>query len=361
MHYLLERTTFVNYADTPEKTAEFARRAIAEMQRRHIAPNPNNYAVWYLYVAGQLPDLNKAIDAIDAAGETFSDAKNAQLHDRFLASNIVEAAIADAARKLDREMTGLIDGLQSAGEHANNYGLELGKAIDALANSNSTDDMHLAMASVLTTTKSMELKNRALEAELRVSAEEIRALRADMERLREEALHDSLTSIGNRRLFDQAFRQASIDAMEHGTPLSLVLIDIDHFKRFNDAYGHQVGDQALRLLGATLRDLTGDNIVAARYGGEEFAVVAGGVSMDEAVALADKIRLQFGGKVIRNRRTGEELGRITLSAGVALFRLGEPNGRLLERADKALFAAKNQGRDRVCSETDVTDAPANAD
>ncbi len=361
----------MEYGDTPEQAADFAARALDEMRRRAIPPTPNNFAVWYMHVSARMPVLSQALQNLDDAGRPFSERDNADLHGRFFTADAEEAAISDTAAKLNAEMTHVIGHISTAGEDAGSYGLELGKAIESMVTGESSEDLNLALASVLTTTKSMEMKNRALEEKLRHSAAEVTRLRSDMESLREDALLDPLTGIANRRMFDQALRQAVVDAMETGEPLALAMLDIDHFKNFNDTHGHQTGDQVLRLVAATLGEVpTGGNMVggnsagatlSARYGGEEFAVVAPGMDLADAVRLTDGIRQEIGGKVVRNRRTGEDLGQITISAGVAAFAFGEPIGLFIGRADRALYAAKNAGRNCVRSEADVPNGENAAD
>jgi diguanylate cyclase len=160
---------------------------------------------------------------------------------------------------------------------------------------------------------------------------------------------DALTGIANRKHFDQALRAAATEAMEGGTPLSLAIIDIDHFKKFNDTYGHVMGDHALRLVARTLTDCIHRRDTAARFGGEEFAIVMPGTSGPAAAVLAERIRVSLASKRVIKRLTNETLGTITLSLGVATYEPGEPLRRLIQRADSALYLAKRTGRNRAVS------------
>ena len=167
--------------------------------------------------------------------------------------------------------------------------------------------------------------------------------RDEASRARRDALTDPLTGLPNRRLLD-AVLAARHDEMErHQVPFGFLMIDIDHFKLFNDEHGHDVGDQALRTVAATLKGAlrAGDTLV--RWGGEEFALVASHVSDDGIVRMADRLL-----RLVRATRVQTTVGSVPIrvSLGAALALPGEPLERLFVRADQALLAAKATGRDR---------------
>ncbi|MCU0894360.1 MAG: GGDEF domain-containing protein [Rhodospirillales bacterium] len=151
-------------------------------------------------------------------------------------------------------------------------------------------------------------------------------------------------------MFDFVLRQAALDGMENGDPLSLLMLDIDHFKKFNDTHGHHIGDQVLRLLAAVLKQSVKGQDTPARYGGEEFAVVLPQTVLENAVKLAEAIRLRVSRRSVVNRATSQRLGSFTVSIGAAEFVPGEPLRQFVERADRALYAAKKAGRNRVMFE-----------
>ncbi|MDA0341690.1 MAG: GGDEF domain-containing protein, partial [Proteobacteria bacterium] len=159
-----------------------------------------------------------------------------------------------------------------------------------------------------------------------------------------------LTGIANRKHFDRALNEMSSAANENGQPMCMLMVDIDFFKKFNDNYGHQTGDQVLRLVAKTLEVCVRQEDLAARYGGEEFSVILPNASLAVAREIGERIRVQVGAKKIMKRSTSEDLGSITLSVGVSLLRPGEPVGDLMKRADEALYLAKGSGRDQVMTE-----------
>jgi diguanylate cyclase len=146
---------------------------------------------------------------------------------------------------------------------------------------------------------------------------------------------------------------ALAEARDTREPLCLLMLDIDHFKSFNDTWGHQTGDQVLRLVAMTLRSNIKGKDIAARYGGEEFAAVLPQTDLEGAIIVADNIRKAIQAKELLKRSTNEKLGRITASFGVALFRHGDTAASIIERADRCLYAAKHAGRNRVMSENDL--------
>jgi diguanylate cyclase (GGDEF)-like protein len=168
------------------------------------------------------------------------------------------------------------------------------------------------------------------------------------------AFIDGLTGIDNRRAFDEAIEREWRRTMRTGSPLSLLLFDADHFKRFNDTYGHLVGDDCLREIARSIRSKVnrpGDEV--ARYGGEEFAVLLPETSADAAEKLAEAICRQVAGLRIPHS-ANEARGLVTISGGVATAvaaiggMLKMPEG-LVRAADAALYKAKNQGRNRIAT------------
>jgi diguanylate cyclase len=206
--------------------------------------------------------------------------------------------------------------------------------------------------SLVLTTNEMQQTNNSLEQRLTASKNEISQLQVNLETVRTESLTDPMTGLANRKYFDESLDKAIVDATTGGEPLSLLMVDIDHFKTFNDTYGHLTGDQVLRLVASSLKQNVKGQDVAARYGGEEFAVVLPATLLRSALTVADHIRRAAMSKELMKRSTGQYLGRITVSVGVATLHMGDTAQTLIERADACLYAAKRNGRNRVICETD---------
>jgi len=252
----------------------------------------------------------------------------------------------DLAMEVDR----IVDLIAGVAGNAATYQANLADAHHELERSVNRDAIKALVQSLVQSTTAMEQRNQTLETALRVSKQVIDNLQRDVENIRQESLTDPLTSLANRKHFEITLGQFIEEAANNSTDaFSLLLIDIDHFKKFNDNHGHQVGDEVLRLLARHLKASLKGQDVAARYGGEEFAVLLPNTSLKSAKIVAENIRAAVAGKIVRKRSTGESLGQVTVSIGVVEFRRGEGSESLIGRADTLLYAAKRAGRNSVHS------------
>lgn len=164
------------------------------------------------------------------------------------------------------------------------------------------------------------------------------------EQLRSMAMGDALTGLANRRQLELTLDKTLAEAERRAQPVSCLMIDVDHFKRFNDQFGHDAGDLVLREVGAVLRSSVREQELASRYGGEEFLILLPGVDAEGAMVRAEQIRQRITG--LKLTHEGVELGPVRVSVGVASSPAHCPVQRLVQSADTALLRAKAQGRDR---------------
>jgi diguanylate cyclase len=232
------------------------------------------------------------------------------------------------------------------------YDAKLSGANEKLRSAKTRDQIKPIVDGLMKSTREMRDTNKALENRLALSKTEISDLQHSLEAIRAESLTDPLTGLGNRKYFDRAFEVAVRTALANGEPLSLLMFDIDHFKSFNDSYGHLTGDQVLRLVAMTLKQTIKGQDITARYGGEEFAVVLPSTGLRQALTVADHIRRAVMAKELKKKSTGEILGRVTISVGVSLLKPGDDTDSLLERADACLYCAKRNGRNRAICDVD---------
>ncbi|MCX4195845.1 GGDEF domain-containing protein, partial [Methylobacterium organophilum] len=202
------------------------------------------------------------------------------------------------------------------------------------------------VATLAATTREVAANNRILEARMRETRSEIETLREKLDATRRESLTDALTGLANRKHFEETLKASMETARARTTPMSLIILDIDFFKRFNDLYGHLTGDQVLRLVAIVMRENAGKQAQLARFGGEEFGIILPGVDRAVAKQVAETVRTSVMGRELVKRSTGESLGKITISLGVAVLRPGDTPASLMERADLCMFAAKRAGRNR---------------
>lgn len=180
----------------------------------------------------------------------------------------------------------------------------------------------------------------------------VRDLQASNKQLEELLVVDEKTGLYNYRQFRHKMEEEWLRAERYGTPLSLIMMDLDDFKELNDTHGHLAGDRALQEFATLVAGGARATDQAARYGGEEFAIILPATTLRAAITVADHIRRAVMTKELMKRSTGEHLGRVTVSIGVAVLRKGETAQSLIERADSCLYTAKRCGRNRVMCETD---------
>ncbi len=340
----------MDYAHSQAEASAYAEAALSLMQERGVPANPNNFTLWYGYFSGDFPDLKQALDILLSSSEPISEEVSAQIFRKFCAHPLEAVPLHLIAEKMETEVATAVAALEQACRNAATYNQSLELATGQMAQIPNMSGLINLMTALLTQTRAMSHQSRDVERQLRQSWSEVTHLREQLEGARREAMTDALTGLANRKMFDFVLRESASEAMESHEPLSLLLLDIDHFKMFNDTYGHHVGDQVLKLLASVLRESLKGQDTAARYGGEEFAVLLPRTEIDDAVKVAEKIRQRVAGKVIIHRKSQEQLGRVNVSIGVAMFAFGEPLRRFVERADRGLYRAKRGGRNCVVSE-----------
>lgn len=343
----------MSVSDPIDVAAHRARAALGMMDRHKVPATPKNFAVWYAYVGHYNLGLSKSIDLILDSGKGFTDEVNEELIQQFHDSSSDETELREVGRRIEEAVARMIGYMDAAHSGATAYGQTLEHFSGQLTNSTSIETMSRLVTDIMGATRQMIFINEQLSQRLAVTAGEAARMRENIDQLRHEATVDHLTKLANRKLFDLALREAQHDADATHKPLCLLMVDIDFFKVFNDTYGHQMGDQVLKLVGHVLRDCVRDSDTAARYGGEEFAVVIPGATLALAIEKGEFIRNQVAGRKVSNRRTGSVLGQVTLSVGVAQYEPGESPSALIHRADEALYHAKRTGRNRVCSQLDL--------
>src|SRR5690348_8653866 len=345
-------------ADEFRQARTHAEAALQAMIAHQVPPTPENYAVWYAYATG-MPELRRTIDILISNKQEFSQALNAELYSRFCDSNRHLNVVTETSGRLHYAIEQVSRFLKSASGEASDFG----KTLDQFSNemgaaAEDNVEFRALLSGLIFETQHMVERNHALEDRLNQSSSEIAELRQSLEEVRREALTDALTGIPNRKFFETRLREAARDAMESGEALSLLILDIDHFKQFNDNYGHQLGDQVLRLVARTLTDSVKGRDTPARYGGEEFAIILPQTRLKDAKGLADQIRRTIMSRRVVRKNSGDDYGTITMSIGVACYRPGEQLLETVRRADAALYQAKRNGRNRVVTEDALEPAGA---
>ncbi|SHE75079.1 GGDEF domain-containing protein [Devosia limi] len=330
----------------------YANSAFDLLKRSGIPPYPQFYELLYTYATGVNPTLNNRINSIFRAGDSPSLSLAEALYNEFLKSDVNDR-ISNVSERMHARIEAVHDAIDTAMTTANSYSGSLQAASGDLGREITAEAMKQLAERLLSETRRMQDTNQALEIQLEASRDDIASLQRDLDDVRRESMLDPLTKIANRKSFDEGLATAIAEASKGSSPLCLLLLDIDHFKNFNDTYGHQTGDQVLRLVAMTLKSNIKGKDLAARYGGEEFVAILPSTDIEGAMIAAENIRKAIQAKELLKRSTNEKLGRITASFGVAAFRPSDTGATLIERADRCLYAAKHAGRNRVISEIDL--------
>jgi len=339
-------------ADEHERTLAFAKVAFGQIRALRQAATPRNYEVWYTYATGYNPQLNQTINDLLQRNGQVTEADLDQIYEAQFSPTRQMQQLDHFGSQVKDEIEQVMAMIEAAAGSATSYTESLAGVTQKLGATKDREGLRGIVESLVQTAKDMEVSNQALEARLNASKQEIHQLQENLETVRHESLTDPLTTLANRKFFDQALEKAMSEATTKREPLTLMMTDIDHFKNFNDSYGHQTGDQVLRLVAMAVKNNIKGQDIAARYGGEEFAVVLPNTVLRSATTVADHIRRAVMTKQLMKRSTHEQLGRITISIGVAVLHDGDTAQSLIGRADACLYAAKHAGRNRVICESD---------
>jgi len=334
-----------------EYATSIAEKAMRSMAEQRVPPTPNNFHVWFNYTLGTPPVLKRAIDILIGNKRKFDVHTNRELYESYVGTKAADEAVAyEVSQQLHGVMASAKQFLTTA--IADNR-TQMAAINDVTARTEAGVDPKQLVESLMGELAKATTRATRLEVSFVEKSRELATIRDSLVKSEERAKTDTLTGLPNRRALDEFFRKAQTASMEQDDPLSALLIDIDHFKRFNDQFGHGVGDQVLRLMATVLRDGVRDVDLPARYGGEELIVILPNAGLATAAAIAERIRRSVAECHITRRSTGEALPGITISLGVAQFQGGESMADLIERCDRALYLAKNTGRNRVVTETDL--------
>jgi diguanylate cyclase len=342
----------VKVLDEHERTMAFAEVALGQIRSLKQTAIPRNYEIWYVYATGYNAPLNKIINETLARNGKLTESDLEQIYDTYLSHIKTTDRIDKVGARVIGEIDDVVDVLSEALGMTSSYDASLSGAAKELSSAKKADQLQSIIGSLLRSTSEMRESNKTLEDRLILAKSEISNLQQSLEAIRAESLTDPLTGLGNRKYFDRMIGMAVQSALASGEPLSLLMFDIDHFKSFNDSYGHLTGDQVLRLVALSLKQTIKGQDITARYGGEEFAVVLPNTALRQALTVADHIRRAVMAKELKKKSTGEILGRVTISVGVSMLKQGDDTDSLIERADACLYAAKRAGRNRVICETD---------
>ncbi len=325
---------------------ELLKKTIPLMTRHAAGYYPISYALWYEYAKGDRPELQNAIDRELAQQPRLAPSRTYSLYMQHMVEP-AERMILTARASLMEMLEEIHRNAAQTGQGASDFRHQLARFQDEISSATSMEDLATAILAIQAGAGRMSGDIRQLSGQLERAQDKIRSLTEKIDKLQTDVVTDALSGLLNRRGFDRELELATRHTGGDSSRLSLILLDIDHFKRINDTYGHPLGDRVIVAIGNAIASCVGSAGTTARYGGEEFAVLLPGRPIEAAESLAEAIRTRVEQGRIRRRSDEAPIASITMSAGIAGWEATDTVESLVERADRALYAAKHEGRNRV--------------
>jgi len=326
--------------------------AVLLMATHNILPTPENYTVWYHYAQGKNAEMNAEIDKVVAQKLPFTPMLCNSLYQRHFVVDRHQQMVDETSATAQKMLQDVLAAVNNFSGETKDYNKDLGQYITNITQETGDSGLKSIVSQIVGATASLKERGEVMNQRLEESKKEIEELRENLEQASHEAQRDGLTGLYNRRTFERIVEEYMGTALEKKTPLCLLMMDVDHFKKFNDTYGHLLGDEVLKIFARTLLDMLKGQDVVARFGGEEFVAVLPQTPIEGAMRVADAIRQTIASKELKRKDTGQNFGQITVSVGVASFRGATDDiPKLIQRADEALYESKRLGRNRVTRES----------
>lgn len=342
----------MRYTQERGASEEMLRLVIQRMAAQPAAFTPHTYAVWYEYILGINHRLNLELDRLQAEDREIDDDAIFRLFKRYVSDDRQQEINRLLREDIKQLLSRLINLTGDTDKKAILYGDNLQAYGEQLLTKPDPDTLNQLIDIMVNDTHSMHGSMIKLHHELEHSKEEVGNLQQELESARREALIDPLTGVYNRRGLEIQAQKLLVDGISVSRGLSLLMVDIDNFKNINDTYGHVFGDRVISTMAGTLKSKVKGQDTVARMGGEEFVILLPETSLEGATTLAEQIRQRIEQGKIRRPNSKDQVGRITVSIGIAAFREGETLEEWLDRADKALYSSKQGGRNRVSAYED---------
>jgi diguanylate cyclase len=346
---MLENTSFLpTYNASPQQNSQYVRQLLPLMMKHNIPVNPINYAVWYHYVSGDNADLNEAIDTLIHDQKPFDYDTNLSLYKKYVCTASLES-MEKVNSGLQRLITETTLSVNATSEKASLAGENFNVNLQKLKASDSGVNLEAILFEIISETMQLAETSKALKNQLDSSNQELDQLRNELSTVREAANIDGLTGLFNRLAFDKALQE--IIENKTSKNVCLAILDLDHFKRINDSFGHLIGDKVIKYFASLLKQYAAKNYHVARYGGEEMVIIMPDTTLTEAFNSIEQIRRALDSSRLKYKGDTESIGKVTLSAGISLLREEESAYSFIERADNALYRAKGIGRNKVVTES----------
>ena len=329
------------------RTIKLSQSSLEAARRHGNPPTPTVYDVWYNYASGENREMIDQINRLISSGRTIDEYLLGQLHDQFLDKSGERNELSAATAHFDEQVSRIHATIDTHSDACREFSETLEVTNQSLTNVRSAQGIREAVTSLISKSKAMDERTRDIHRMLDESQKEIEYLQRALEASQQRELLDPLTNVLNRRGFERELIAEIHESEASATPLSLMIVDIDHFKNINDTYGHLIGDEVLKFVGKLLKSHVRPDDVVARYGGEEFAVVLKNCEVGSAAVRAEKFRRALAATTLKVTRSNSILCQITASIGLSQFRKNDGINDLVERSDREMYRSKAGGRNRV--------------
>jgi diguanylate cyclase len=337
-----------------DTTKEIAKTVLLRMSEHAIPLTPENYHVWFEYCIASNEELVREINRTIAAKNAFSREINDTIYSKYFGKAREERIAGEIQKETQKILKEVLAKVLNTTDDTAQYSNKLKSYSEKLNTVHDLSEIKHLMKDIIGETSKMESSSRSLQARLEEATVETEALRNKLEKKERETLIDVLTGLHNRKAFDKKLKELYDTFKEKGTLFSAMMVDIDFFKKFNDTYGHKIGDEVLHIVASTLMESVKGKDFAARYGGEEFIVLLPDTILSNASIVGEQIREALSGKSLKLKKTGQKIENITASFGVSQIHPDDTIDAVIERADKALYHAKDSGRNTVKTEMDLS-------
>jgi diguanylate cyclase len=321
--------------------------ALKEMAERQISLHPKNYAVWYEYYFGANQELVTDLSHYIDSGTPVTNQVHAYLYEKHIVNQHEKEIARKAADETRTILRGILDRLMQASASSGNFRDEMKRYSAELRDAEDLSQVRQVVEQVIEHTNDMVSSSLDLQRQLEEESARASSLHSRLEQAQREALTDPLTGLSNRKALDYTLEELLREFGATGLVFSVLMLDVDFFKKVNDRHGHTVGDAVLRMVAKTIGQCTRGGDLSVRYGGEEFAVVLPATTLAPAAVVAEHIRSTMEKVRFKITTSGHILPPITISIGVAQVRQGDAAEALVGRADRALYEAKHSGRNTV--------------
>lgn len=343
---MLNNNSRQNHMEPEMQSIDILRLVIPQISKYKLAATPVNYTVWYEYYRAQNIDLKQTINEYIEQGKSITNELLETLFDSFISDQDAKA-FKEAQGELVYLISHLSETTKTTDSSASNFHQSLLDYEEKFDKPSSPRNPLDIIGNLITETQTMISSLQTMRKQINESQLQINELENKLNKATVENLNDVLTGIANRKGLLKAFEEVQKQSQETRLSLSLLMLDIDHFKKVNDTHGHIVGDKVIKFISDTLVTQIKGQDTASRYGGEEFVVLLPDTSLKNAHTIAESIRTKVEKTRLRRSNNQQSLGQITISIGITHYQQNESIESFIDRADAALYQSKQNGRNRV--------------